>query len=73
MQATNAAVAECFRSPNKVWLWIRTRPASGQLIAMSFIDKAWSRLRLKMEGITFKGPRVDMAAHQYAFRVWELD
>jgi methylated-DNA-protein-cysteine methyltransferase related protein len=30
------------------------------------------RFRLEMEGVRFRGKRVDMAAHQYVFRTWEL-
>ncbi|MGE5646207.1 MAG: MGMT family protein [Acidobacteriota bacterium] len=29
------------------------------------------RMRLEMEGIRFRGRRVDMAEHQHAFRTWE--
>jgi methylated-DNA-protein-cysteine methyltransferase-like protein len=29
------------------------------------------RLRLKMEGVSFRGKRVDMQVHQHQFRVWE--
>ena len=31
------------------------------------------RLRLEMEGVRFRGKRVDMDAHQHRFRPWELD
>jgi methylated-DNA-protein-cysteine methyltransferase-like protein len=31
------------------------------------------RLRLEMEGVRFRGKRVDMDAHQHRFRVWELE
>jgi methylated-DNA-protein-cysteine methyltransferase related protein len=30
------------------------------------------RFRLEMEGVGFRGKRVDMAEHQHAFRTWEL-
>ncbi|HEX8984926.1 MAG TPA: MGMT family protein [Bryobacteraceae bacterium] len=30
------------------------------------------RFRLEMEGVRFRGARVDMAAHQHVFRTWEL-
>ena len=29
------------------------------------------RLRLKMEGVGFRGKLVDMDAHEYQFRMWE--
>jgi methylated-DNA-protein-cysteine methyltransferase-like protein len=31
------------------------------------------RLRLEMEGVRFRGKRVDMDAHQHRFRTWELE
>lgn len=31
------------------------------------------RRRLEMESVRFHGKRADMAAHQHAFRTWELD
>jgi methylated-DNA-protein-cysteine methyltransferase-like protein len=30
------------------------------------------RVRLEMEGVRFRGRRVDMAQHQHAFRTWEF-
>lgn len=30
------------------------------------------RIRLEMEGVRFRGKRVDMAAHQHVFRTWEF-
>ena len=29
------------------------------------------RLRLEMEGVRFRGKRVDMAEHQHVFRLWQ--
>ncbi len=29
------------------------------------------RLRLEMEGVRFRGARVDMSVHQHVFRTWE--
>jgi len=31
------------------------------------------RTRLEMEGVRFRGARVDMAEHQHRFRPWEFD
>jgi methylated-DNA-protein-cysteine methyltransferase-like protein len=31
------------------------------------------RMRLEMEGVTFRGKCVDLEKHQHRFRVWELD
>ncbi len=30
------------------------------------------RFRLEMEGVHFRGSRVDMAVHQHKFRTWEM-
>ena len=30
------------------------------------------RTRLEMEGVRFRGKRVDMAEHQHVFKMWEL-
>ena len=30
------------------------------------------RFRLEMEGVRFRGKRVDMVEHQHVFRTWEL-
>ncbi len=30
------------------------------------------RFRLEMEGVTFRGKRVDLGKHQYRFKGWEL-
>jgi methylated-DNA-protein-cysteine methyltransferase related protein len=52
--------------------WQRVLGSGGE-IKLPGKAGAEQRLRLKMEGVTFRGPRVDMAAHHYEFRVWELD
>jgi len=31
------------------------------------------RMRLEMEGVRFRGKRVDMDAHQHRFRPWEME
>ncbi len=31
------------------------------------------RFRLELEGVKFRGSRVDLAAHQHQFRTWELE
>jgi methylated-DNA-protein-cysteine methyltransferase-like protein len=31
------------------------------------------RMRLEMEGVRFRGKRVDMDAHQHRFRPWEIE
>jgi methylated-DNA-protein-cysteine methyltransferase-like protein len=52
--------------------WQRVLGAGGE-IKLRFDAAKEQRLRLQMEGVKFKGPRVDMATHQHQFRVWELD
>ena len=59
--------AEAHRLP-----WQRIVGSGGE-IKLRFEAAAEQRLRLKMEGVTFRGKRVDLAEHQYAFRTWELD
>ena len=31
------------------------------------------RMRLEMEGVKFRGKRVDMTEHQHRFKTWEFD
>ena len=31
------------------------------------------RTRLEMEGVRFRGKRVDIAEHQHVFKTWEFD
>ena len=67
------AVARLLRTTPVLDLpWQRVLGAGGEIKLRGSAAKE-QRLRLQMEGVTFKGPRVDMAAHQYEFRVWELD
>jgi methylated-DNA-protein-cysteine methyltransferase-like protein len=47
--------------------WQRVVGASGE-IKLRFQAAAEQRLRLRMEGVTFRGRRVDMALHQHRFR-----
>jgi methylated-DNA-protein-cysteine methyltransferase-like protein len=67
------AVARLLRTtPVPSLPWQRVLGAGGE-IKLRGSAAAEQRLRLKMEGVTFRGPRVEMATHQYEFRVWELD
>src|SRR3982751_4917493 len=50
--------------------WPRVVGAGGE-IKLRFEAAAEQRLRLNMEGVTFRGRRVDLAEHQYQFRTWE--
>lgn len=52
--------------------WQRVLGAGGQ-IRLKADAAAEQRLRLAMEGVAFRGKRVDMARHQYRFRTWEME
>lgn len=65
------AVARLLRNgPAEQLQWQRVVGAGGE-IKLRFEAGAEQRLRLEMEGVTFHGKRVNLAAHQYAFRIWE--
>ena len=66
------AVARLLRtSPPGRLPWQRVVGAGGQ-IKIPLEGRAEQRLLLEMEGVAFKGKRVDMSAHQHVFRMWEL-
>jgi methylated-DNA-protein-cysteine methyltransferase related protein len=52
--------------------WQRVVGAGGE-IKLKFEAAAEQRLRLGLEGVAFRGRRVDLDAHQHQFRTWELD
>jgi methylated-DNA-protein-cysteine methyltransferase-like protein len=52
--------------------WQRIVGAGGE-IKLPFEAGAEQRLRLRMEGVTFRGKRVNLEKHQYAFRTWEIE
>lgn len=66
------AVARLLRTdpPNRL-PWQRVVGAGGE-IKLPMEAGAEQRLRLRMEGVTFRGRRVDLAAHQHVFRTWEI-
>jgi methylated-DNA-protein-cysteine methyltransferase-like protein len=51
--------------------WQRVVGAGGE-IKLPAEAGAEQRLRLRMEGVTFRGKRVNLKLHQYPFRTWEL-
>lgn len=63
--------------------FLRTAPAgrlpwhrvigAGGAIKLPHEGGAEQRLRLQMEGVAFRGRRVDIQNHQHVFRGWELD
>jgi methylated-DNA-protein-cysteine methyltransferase-like protein len=52
--------------------WQRVVGAGGE-IKLRFEAAAEQRLRLGMEGVTFRGRKVNLVLHQHLFRTWELD
>ena len=52
--------------------WQRVVGAGGE-IKLRGDAAVEQRRRLEAEGVAFAGKRVDMAAHEYAFRTWELE
>jgi methylated-DNA-protein-cysteine methyltransferase related protein len=66
------AVARLLRTePANRLPWQRVVGAGGE-IKLRFEAGAEQRLRLEMEGVTFRGKRVNLDLHQHAFRTWEL-
>lgn len=51
--------------------WQRVVGAGGE-IKLPLEAGAEQRLRLRMEGVTFRGKRVNLAAHQHIFCTWEI-
>jgi methylated-DNA-protein-cysteine methyltransferase related protein len=52
--------------------WQRVVGAGGQ-IKLRYDAAFEQRTRLEMEGVRFRGKRIDMAEHQHRFRTWEFD
>jgi len=52
--------------------WQRVVGAGGA-IKLRYGAGQEQRMRLQMEGVHFRGKRVDMAEHQHVFRPWEFD
>jgi methylated-DNA-protein-cysteine methyltransferase related protein len=67
------AVARLLRTDPPDFLpWHRVVGAGGQ-IKLRHEAAEEQRLRLKMEGVGFRGKRVDMQAHEFQSRLWELN
>jgi methylated-DNA-protein-cysteine methyltransferase-like protein len=65
------AVARLLRTdPPDRLPWQRVVGAGGE-IKLPMEAGAEQRLRLRMEGVTFRGRRVNLEAHQHEFRMWE--
>ncbi len=66
------AVARLLRTdPPDRLPWHRVVGAGGE-IKLALEAGAEQRLRLRMEGVTFRGKRVDLKLHQHVFRTWEI-
>ena len=66
-------VAQMLRSaPPGALPWQRVVGAGGE-IKLKLDAALEQRMRLEMEGVRFRGKRVDMAEHQHRFRPWEFD
>src|SRR5579863_1268951 len=66
------AVARLLRTdPPDRLPWQRVVGAGGE-IKLPMEAGAEQRLRLRMEGVTFRGRRVNLEAHQHEFRTWEI-
>jgi methylated-DNA-protein-cysteine methyltransferase-like protein len=64
-------VAQLLRRTHHGLPWQRVIGAGGE-IKLKFEAGAEQRMRLEMEGVRFRGKRVDMAEHQHRFRTWEF-
>lgn len=65
-------VAKLLRGCGDRLPWHRVLGADGS-IRLRHDAAHEQRLRLEMEGVKFKGRRVDLDAHQHQFRQWELE
>ena len=65
-------VAQMLRKSHGTLPWQRVVGAGGE-IKLKYEAGHEQRLRLELEGVRFRGKRVDMAEHQHVFRTWELE
>lgn len=65
-------VVRLLRNTEGILPWQRVLGACGE-IKLKGAAGYEQRVRLEMEGVTFRGKRVDLEKHQHQFRVWELD
>jgi len=65
-------VAQLLRREGNALPWQRVVGAGGA-IKLKYDAGLEQRTRLEMEGVRFRGKRVDMAEHQHRFRTWEFD
>lgn len=65
-------VAQMLRASGGALPWQRVVGAGGE-IKLRFEAGLEQRMRLEMEGVRFRGKRVDMVAHQHQFRPWDFE
>jgi methylated-DNA-protein-cysteine methyltransferase-like protein len=65
-------VAQLLRGAGNSLPWQRVVGAGGE-IKLKFEAGMEQRIRLEMEGVRFRGKRIDMAEHQHRFRPWEFE
>jgi methylated-DNA-protein-cysteine methyltransferase related protein len=65
-------VVQVLRKAGNSLPWQRVVGAGGEIKFRHEADLE-QRTRLEMEGVRFRGKRVDMAEHQHRFRTWELE
>ena len=65
-------VARILREAGEALPWQRVLGAGGQ-IKLKHEAGLEQRRRLEMEGVRFRGKRVDLAEHQHVFRTWDFD
>ncbi|MBM3744466.1 MAG: cysteine methyltransferase [Acidobacteria bacterium] len=63
-------VVRILRSEGDVLPWQRVLGAGGR-IKLRGTAAMEQRMRLELEGVTFRGRRVDLPRHQHVFRPWE--
>ena len=65
-------VAAMLRQSHGTLPWQRVVGAGGE-IKLKFEAGMEQRMRLEMEGVRFRGKRVNMTEHQHRFRTWEFE
>ena len=65
-------VAQLLRGAGGSLPWQRVVGAGGE-IKLKFEAGLEQRTRLEMEGVHFRGKRVDMVEHQHRFKGWEFE
>lgn len=64
-------VVQVLRKSGESLPWQRVLGAGGEIRLKGHVGQE-QRIRLELEGVTFRGRRVDMTRHQNVFRTWEF-